>query len=119
MVATTKEKPTVETHTDNTPADNSWCVYILCASNGQLYTGITNNMVARWKKHRSNTGAKFFNGKRPIALCYQEPDHDRSSASKREYHIKQLKRAQKLQLIYQHYGPFLNTYSPLKPTIIN
>jgi len=93
--------------TDTTPQDSTWCVYILYASNGQLYTGITNNMVARWKKHSNNTGAKFFKGKKPIALCYQEPNHDRSSASKREYQIKQLSRANKFALIYQHYGPFL------------
>lgn len=73
---------------------------------GALYTGITNNMSARWHKHAHNQGAKFFRGKHPIALCYQEPDHSRSSASQREYYIKQLSRSQKQQLILQAYGPF-------------
>lgn len=83
----------------------SWCVYILYSSDNKFYTGITNNMTARWQKHCNKTGAKFFRGRRPIALCYQEPDHSRSSASKREYTLKQLSRQEKQQLIIQHYGP--------------
>lgn len=86
--------------------DNSWCVYIIMRNDQQLYTGITNNMTARWKKHSGKQGAKFFRGRYPIALCYQEPNHNRSTASKREYQIKQLSRSQKLQLIMQSYGPF-------------
>lgn len=87
----------------------SWSVYILRSSDDRFYTGITNNMVARWQKHRSNKGAKFFRGRSPIALCYQESNHSRSSASKREYQIKQLSRQQKLQLIIECYGPHLMT----------
>lgn len=86
--------------------DNTWSVYIVMRNDHTLYTGITNNMVKRWQKHRNNQGAKYFRGKHPIALCYQEPDHSRSTASKREYQIKQLTRAQKQQLILQMYGPF-------------
>lgn len=85
--------------------DNSWCVYILTTSDFHFYTGITNNMPKRWQKHRSKQGAKYFRGKRPIAISYQEPEHSRSSASKREYEIKQLTRKQKEQLIIQSYGP--------------
>lgn len=105
------------THLDSIRVDdtdtktNQWSVYILCSSDGQLYTGITNNMVARWKKHQGNHGAKFFRGKHPIALCYQEPEHSRSSASQREYQIKQLSRANKLRLINEYYGPFLSNSS--------
>jgi putative endonuclease len=93
------------THT--TINKHTWCVYILQASDGKYYTGITNNMVARWQKHHNKTGAKFFRGRIPIALCFQEPEHTRSSASKREYQIKQLNKNQKQQLILQHYGPHL------------
>jgi len=87
---------------NNNAGDDSWSVYIIKASDNRLYTGITNNMAARWLKHSSNKGAKFFRGRKPVALCYNEPNH-----SKREYQIKQLSRTQKQQLISQHYGPFL------------
>ena len=86
-------------------SEANWSVYILTASDGKLYTGISNNMPSRWKQHINKTGAKFFLGRRPIALSFQEPNHSRSGASIREYHIKQLSRQQKQQLIIQHYGP--------------
>ena len=84
---------------------NNWCVYIIKASDQRLYTGITNNMVSRWQKHCRGQGAKFFRGRNPVALCYQEPGHNQQSASQREYAIKCLSRAQKQQLIAEHYGP--------------
>jgi len=86
---------------------NHWRVYIILASNGSLYTGITTNMCKRWRQHSRRQGAKFFYGKKPIALCYVEPGHSRSSASQREYAIKQFTRKQKWALILQHYGPLL------------
>lgn len=91
----------------NEKEKKDWCVYILYTSDNKLYTGITNNMRARWRKHCNKTGAKFFLGRSPISLCYQEPDHTRSSASQREYAIKQLSRKSKQHLIISHYGPHL------------
>lgn len=88
--------------------NKNWSVYILLASDQRLYTGITNNMPARWLKHCHKTGAKFFRGRSPVALCYQEPEHSRSSASKRESLIKQLSKKQKLQLIRTYYGPHVS-----------
>lgn len=80
-------------------------MYILKSSDNKYYTGITNNMPARWNKHTNKKGAKFFKGRSPIALCFQEPEHSRSSASKREYQIKQFSRQKKQQLIILSYGP--------------
>jgi len=82
-----------------------WQVYILLASDGRLYTGITTNMAQRWQKHCSKKGAKFFYGRKPVALNYLEGEHTRSSVSQREYQIKQLTRAEKWQLIVENYGP--------------
>jgi putative endonuclease len=90
---------------ENDYSENNWCVYILSSSDGKLYTGISNNMFLRWEKHIAQRGAKFFRGRRPIALLFQEPNHSRSSASKREHQIKQLSKKQKQQLIIQYYGP--------------
>jgi putative endonuclease len=85
----------------------NWSVYIILSANNSLYTGITNDMNNRWRKHRCAKGAKFFRGNRPLALCYQEPNHTRQTASQREYCIKQLSRADKWQLILANYGPNL------------
>lgn len=77
-----------------------WWVYIIHCSDGRLYTGISNHLIKRWRSHSSGKGgAKFFRGRRPEQVVYLEYPHDRSSASKREYAIKQLSRAEKLDLV--------------------
>jgi putative endonuclease len=83
-----------------TQSKTNWLVYIIKASDGRLYTGITNDMVKRWHSHNNTKqGAKFFRGRSPEQIRYVESNHDRSSASRREYVIKQLSRREKLELI--------------------
>ncbi len=88
-------------HNSSRPAGaGNWCVYIIRASDSSLYTGITTDLEKRWRAHRSGRGgAKYFRGRRPQSLCFVEPGHSRSSASRREALIKQMTRRQKLQLI--------------------
>lgn len=70
------------------------------ASDGSLYTGITTDVARRFEEHREGKqGARYFNGREPQRVVYVEPAEDRSSASKREAAIKQLRRQQKLELI--------------------
>ena len=86
---------------DSKPAED-WLVYMIEASDTRLYTGITNNMPKRWHAHtNTKQGAKFFRGRAPKRVQFIEAEHTRSSASKREYVIKQLTRAEKLRLINQ------------------
>ena len=78
----------------------NWFVYIIEASDSSYYTGITTNVERRFSEHCSSTlGAKYFNGRSPVRVVYQESDHSRSSASKRESDIKKLNRQQKELLI--------------------
>jgi putative endonuclease len=78
-----------------------WFVYIIEASDNSYYTGITTDVDRRFNEHCSSTlGAKYFNGRSPTKVIYQEPGHTRSSASKREYEIKQLSRRRKEILIH-------------------
>lgn len=76
-----------------------WCVYIIEASDGSLYTGITTDMQRRWCQHRDGKGARYFRGRSPSKLAYLETCVDRSGASQREAAIKQLTRKQKQMLI--------------------
>lgn len=70
------------------------------ASDGSLYTGITTDVERRFTEHREGKqGARYFNGREPQRVVYVEPAEDRSSASRREAAIKQLRRQQKLELI--------------------
>ena len=76
--------------------ENLWTVYIIRADDDSLYTGITTDLQRRWLQHSGlRGGAKFFRGRKPLALVYAEPGHDRSSASRREAAIKRLSRPAK------------------------
>lgn len=86
--------------TVNTSATtNSWVVYIIQCSDDSLYTGITNNLERRFKQHQRGKGAKYFRGREPVSVVYQENHGDRCSASRREFAIKQLNKKDKLALI--------------------
>ena len=78
----------------------AYFVYILKCSDNTLYTGIATDVNRRLIEHNtSEKGAKYTRVRRPVELVYQEELQDRSSACKREYQIKQLKREEKLRLI--------------------
>lgn len=77
----------------------AWYVYMLCCADGTLYTGMTDDVDRRFAAHAEGKGAKYTRGRGPLKLVYTEELSDRSAALKREYAIKQMKRAEKLALI--------------------
>ena len=79
--------------------EGSWSVYILRCADGTLYTGIAPDVEKRLQKHNEGKGAKYTRGRTPVELVYREEWADRAQASRREYQIKQLSRAEKLTLI--------------------
>lgn len=74
-------------------------VYILRCKDGTLYTGITNNLPARFLAHKKGVGAKYTKAHPPEKIVYQENKRTKGLALKLEYRIKQLSREQKLLLI--------------------
>ena len=80
-------------------AARNWSLYIIEASDHSYYTGITTDIERRFNQHLDGSGAKFFHGRRPLAVVYREEGHDRSSASQREAEIKKLTRRKKSDLI--------------------
>jgi len=79
---------------------NKWKVYIVECSDGSYYTGITTDTKRRLLEHNySFKSAKYTRSRRPVKLIYEEVSNDRSSASKREYEIKKMKRKQKILLV--------------------
>jgi putative endonuclease len=75
-----------------------WTVYILKCADESLYTGITNDLDKRFAQHSAGTGAKYTRGRGPLEIIFTEVQKDRSAASKREYEIKKMPRAEKLKL---------------------
>lgn len=78
---------------------SNWFVYIIHCSDNSLYTGIATDLQNRFQQHLEGSGAKYFRGRKPLKIVYQEISPDRSSASKRELEIKRLSRTKKLELI--------------------
>lgn len=76
-----------------------YILYILRCKNNALYTGITNNLEARLKKHASGKGSKYVWANMPFKLVYTEKHSDKSSALKREIEIKSLTKEEKEKLI--------------------
>lgn len=84
-----------------TTAECMWWVYMVRCSDGSLYTGIARDVTRRVGEHNGSgkRAAQYTRSRQPVVLVYQESVSDRATASRREYQIKQLNRAQKLQLI--------------------
>ena len=74
-------------------------VYMLEASDGTLYTGWTNRLDQRYRTHCQGKGGRYTRAKKRLKLVYVELFEDRREAMSREWHIKQLSRAEKLELI--------------------
>ena len=70
-------------------------VYIIECSDGSLYTGWTNNLDKRIKKHQAGIGAKYTRGRLPVVLVYYEELENRSQALMREAQIKKMTRIEK------------------------
>lgn len=79
-------------------------VYMLRCKDGSLYTGWTDDLQHRLEMHQQGKGAKYTRGRGPLELVYSEELPDKSSALKREYAIKQMKRSEKLLLCCQQDG---------------
>ncbi len=76
--------------------------YILRCGDGTLYTGWTNDIDARVAAHSAGRGAKYTSSHLPVELVYCEQHETKEAAMSREWHIKRLTRAQKLELCQEY-----------------
>lgn len=76
-------------------------VYILRCENDTLYTGITTDVRRRFNEHREDKvkGAKYTKAHKPKEIAAAWEAGTKSDASKLEYRIKKLGRAEKEELI--------------------
>ena len=76
-----------------------WHTYIIQCSDKTYYTGITNNLSKRIKKHNAGKAAKYTRGRLPIKLVFSKKLESESEARKREFEIKKISRKEKERLI--------------------
>ena len=78
---------------------NTWFLYLIECLDGSIYTGITNNLAARYAAHAAGKGARYTRSHPPVKLLGSIAFPDRSSASKAEYRVKQLSATEKRRLV--------------------
>ena len=88
---------------------SNYFVYILQCEDTTYYTGITTDIERRLKEHNGKIkgGARYTRVRTPVKLIYSEKYESRMTATKREYEIKQLTRAQKRIMIDMDYLQFV------------
>jgi len=76
--------------------ENIWYLYLLECRDGSYYTGITNNLDKRMKKHRKGNGSKYVKARGFKKLLRSKKCNNKSEALKCEYEVKQLPKFEKL-----------------------
>jgi len=65
-------------------------VYLLLCDDESYYTGYTNNVAARFERHKKGHAARYTRMRGPKTVVYVEEFKTRGAASKREHQIKAL-----------------------------
>jgi predicted GIY-YIG superfamily endonuclease len=71
-----------------TTTEAQWFFYMVRCNDNSLYSGMTNNLKERVKKHNDGTGAKYTSSHKPVTLVYSERHTNASEAKKRENEVK-------------------------------
>lgn len=78
--------------------DNHY-IYILECGDGSYYTGYTNDLTQRLRKHEEGKGAKYTKGRGPLSLVFQESFSTKQEAMRMEFAVKKLNRSEKERII--------------------
>jgi len=72
-----------------------WFLYLVECRDGNIYTGITVDVAARYAAHANGKGARYMRSHPPLRLLTVIDYPDRSSASVAEYAVKQMSAGEK------------------------
>lgn len=79
--------------------EKTWSLYILECQDGSFYTGISPDPQKRFEAHCSGKGASYTRTHEPKALLMVEEIGTYSQALRREWQVKRLSKAGKLEFI--------------------
>lgn len=83
------------------PETVQWWVYMVRCADGSLYTGVTTDVLRRWREHNeSPRGARYTRTRRPVRLALCVPVPSRAAAGRLEVRLKALPRARKERLLH-------------------
>jgi len=83
---------------------SKYYAYLARCNDNSLYAGYTADLKNREAKHNEGNGARYTRIRRPIKIVYHEGFKTKSSAMKREYQLKHLKKIDKENLIISGQG---------------
>ena len=81
---------------------DAWWVYMLTCRDGRIYTGVSNDVVARYLTHLRGKGATFTHLNPPERLIAAAHIGTKVEAMKVEYALKQQRRTEKIAWAAQH-----------------
>ncbi len=79
--------------------DLPWFLYMLECANGAIYTGITNDVAARFQAHCDGRGARYTRANPPRRILAVVEYENRSSAASAEYLVKKMSLSEKRSFI--------------------
>jgi len=90
----------VESQEKSLLLSDRWYTYLLVCGDGSYYAGITNDLERRVRQHNGEIagGARYTRPRRPVQLVWSQQAESRSHAQRVEAALKQLSRAQKIEL---------------------
>lgn len=83
------------------PPQKTWYLYLLECQDGSIYTGITLDIKARFKRHKSGKGARYTRSHRPICVLAVAVFVNRASAQRAEYLVKRCPAKRKREIANQ------------------
>lgn len=76
-----------------------WLLYVLRCADGSLYTGITNDLDRRLKRHSAKKGSRYTRSRLPVELLWTRACASGQVARSLERRVKAMTRADKLRVI--------------------
>ncbi|WDF05359.1 GIY-YIG nuclease family protein [Shouchella hunanensis] len=76
-------------------------MYVLECGDQSWYTGYTNNVEQRLRKHEEGKGAKYTRGRGPLKLIFVETFATKEEALKQEYQFKRKTRRAKERYVLE------------------
>jgi len=76
-------------------------IYILECADKTYYTGYTNDLDVRLKRHNEGLASKYTRSRLPVKIAWSKRCKDKSAAMSMEAKIKQLTRKEKEKLVYR------------------
>ncbi|WP_300758431.1 GIY-YIG nuclease family protein [uncultured Brachyspira sp.] len=89
-------------------SNNYWYVYIILCDDNCYYTGITNNLINRFTKHKNGKGANYTRSHKPLKFLSAWEVDSVNTALSIEHYIKSVNK--KIKVLFAENNRLLKQY---------